>query len=381
MEHSSNNQTNEGGSAAAAGTQPSSPTHTSALEPEKNLISPDSTIGRQLKDKDMEHSSNNQPKKKKLFRKPVGAKVRRERAAARKIQALLRAYNIRKQGLLFSLRRRLRAARKIRSLVRAHNLRKQAQPEPEPEPVVQPEPEPEACGICMDATEGLVSDCGICSTKFCKTCINQHQANSPAAKGWFKPNDDGTTSTVLETYDCACCRSLSLWRRRGNTVVRKPKKTQRAPSAQCPAYIWRAGEEDMTLCDFKCSDGQFCKRHQGSVERRQAQEPIPANGDATLVGKHWAPTKQEIDDGCYKPIYHDYDTDQYYVPWFSPGETFRVAFSAQIAQIEEQEEGEFELSRFPSKRHGKVPKLLKQQFADWDPAIASYITSMRAWQV
>ena len=200
-----------------------------------------------------------------------------------------------------------------------------------------------------------------------------------------------TTEQELELLDLMDQDEAESAEKTDKVVLIGKSKTKRVKD-KCTAYIWRhRGDDiDMVVCGAACV-GEFCKRHTGPVTRRQKEPPIPAEGDSTLVRKHWAPTKNEIDDESYKPIYHDEATDQYFVPWFAPGATFAHAFAKQITEMEQAiidgmaggppAMGSIQLSRFPSKKYGKVPKAMKDQLGTWDPEIAEYITEMCAWQV
>ena len=150
----------------------------------------------------------------------------------------------------------------------------------------------------------------------------------------------------------------------------------------CSAYLWRDKRSDteVSLCGCQVGDnGQYCNRHAKRIHRRETLGPVPADGDLGITEKHWAPTKKEIDDESYKPIYRDEATEKLFVPWFCPGEIYRIAFERQIAQLENEQGGEIILSRYPSKKYGKIPRAMKVEKHLWNENCRKILTNLKHW--
>ena len=182
--------------------------------------------------------------------------------------------------------------------------------------------EAETCVICQEEEDGLVSDCGICSAKFCKSCLFQHQDASPAARGESKRVEDenGIITWVPHQFECAGCRSVSLWKRRGDTVVRIGKsKTKRAPPAtvQCGSLLWRDGSRGR--CDKRCkviagadADSHYCGTHlkqqntRGNVLEDPAVRYCPTQKrhfyNGTIAG---TATQDHTNNDWFRVIHHD----------------------------------------------------------------------------
>jgi len=253
MEHSSNNQTNEGGSAAAAGTQPSSPTHTSALEPEKNLISPEKMCVGEKK-KDMEHSSNTQTNE--------GGTAAAAPAAGSEHSS---AKTIPRKKKFIAPKKKMM---KIKITV--------VKPVPEPEPVPEPVPEPEP--VVQFESENpyeilsVETTAGVAEIKkaYHKLALKFHpdKNTAPGAEDAFK--------VIGAAYE----RALSDADERAPEPVvqpRKSKKTQRAPSAQCGALVWKDGNRVRCVRKIKVTPGMpggaecnqfYCGTHKKQLSAR-----------------------------------------------------------------------------------------------------------------